>query len=419
MQQITFAGRRSRRRIAQARRAGEPLTAVLRLPNVIPVATASFVARLPRGMASLAVVLLVHQATASYATAGAAAGAMALANATSAPIGGRLIDRLDQRRVLFPSAAMYFVSLVCLVLTADRLSATLVIATAAVAGLAYPPISASMKTLWPILVPRESLHTAYAIESLMQQTFFLIGPLLVAALVAVGSPAAAVLATAALGFVGTIAFVVSAASRGWRGDHTSGPRAGALASSAVQLIVAVTFAQSIVFGALYVAVPAFASEHGEANAAGVLLGVMNVGALGGGLVAVSRPPSADAVARYRRLTTLTAVSVAPIMVAQSIPMMGLLLAGAGVFIAPAAAASYVLLDVVSPRACRTEAFTWMTTAVAAGGALGSAAGGSVIDNYGVGASLVLAALSCAAGALALTAKCDLLRGTTAGRETGA
>lgn len=53
------------------------------------------------------------------------------------------------------------------------------------------------------------------------------------------------------------------------------------------------------------------------------------------------------------------------------------------------------------------------------GAPGAAAGGSVIDNYGVGASLVLAALSCAAGALALAAKGDLLRETTAGRETGA
>jgi predicted MFS family arabinose efflux permease len=109
-------------------------------------------------------------------------------------------------------------------------------------------------------------------------------------------------------------------------------------------------------------------------------------------------------------------AVAPIMVAQSVPMVGLLLAGAGVFIAPTSAASYILLDVVCPSACRTEAFTWMSTAVPAGGAVGSAAGGSVIDNYRVGTSLVMAAVSCDAAALALTAKRDLLRDTTAWHE---
>jgi predicted MFS family arabinose efflux permease len=116
---------------------------------------------------------------------------------------------------------------------------------------------------------------------------------------------------------------------------------------------------------------------------------------------------------YRGVAFRNVRAVAPIMVAQSIPMLGLLLAVAGVFIAPTSAASYILLDVVRPSVCRTGAFTWMSTAVAAGGAVGSAAGGSVIDNYGVGASLVMAALSCAAGALALTAKRDLLRDTTA------
>ena len=155
------------------------------------VAGASLVGRLPRGMASLAIVLLVHSATGSYAVAGGAAGAMAIGDAAISPVQGRLIDRLDQRRVLLPSAVLYVLVFSALAGAAETHSPpALMIGLAGVGGMAYPPISASMKTLWPVLVGGELLETAYAIESLIQQSFFFLGPLLVSALVALASPGA-------------------------------------------------------------------------------------------------------------------------------------------------------------------------------------------------------------------------------------
>lgn len=50
-----------------------------------------------------------------------------------------------------------------------------------------------------------------------------------------------------------------------------------------------------------------------------------------------------------------AVSLAPLFVARSFLVMGLLLVVAGLFIALTAAASYALIDLVSPRGARTEA----------------------------------------------------------------
>src|ERR1700745_3396249 len=68
-------------------------------------------ARLPQGMAPLAILLLVRDATHSYAIAGLAVGAEAFATATCAPLLGRLVDRFGRRRVLGPlacaQAAMY------------------------------------------------------------------------------------------------------------------------------------------------------------------------------------------------------------------------------------------------------------------------------------------------------------------------
>ncbi|HEX6701795.1 MAG TPA: MFS transporter [Gaiellaceae bacterium] len=399
-----------RRRLAASVPSRRPVQAVLAMPHVKALAGASFVARLPRGMASLAVVLLVHEASGSYAVAGGAAGAMAIGDAAISPIQGRLIDRLGQRRVLLPSAVFYLLVL-CVLATAAAAHwpPALMIGLAAVGGMAYPPISASMKTLWPVLVGGELLQTAYAIESLIQQSFFFLGPLLVAALVAVGSPAAAVIATGAFALAGTIGFVASPASRAWRGGGRKRSRTGALAHGGVRLIVAVTVTQSVVFGTLYVAVPAFAARHGNANAAGVLLAVMNVGALAGGLVGASRLTSQRAVNRYLRLSALLAVSIAPLLLARSLATMGLLLAVAGLFVAPTAAASYVLVELVSPHGYRTEAFTWMSTAVAVGGALGSTIAGALTDHASVEATLLFAVVSCGAGATAVFAAHDWLQ----------
>jgi MFS family permease len=387
-----------------------PLTEVLAISHVKAVATASLVARLPRGMASLAIVLLVHAATGSYAAAGAAAGAMAIGDAAISPLQGRLIDRLDQRRVLLPSAALYLLLFAGLAAAAETHGpAALLIAVAGAGGMAYPPISASMKSLWPGLVGGgRLLQTAYAIESLIQQTLFFLGPLLVAGLVAVGSPAIAVVTTGLFAFVGTLGFVASPASRAWRSADRRSSLAGALASGGVRLVVAVTLSQSVVFGALYVAVPAFAARHGSADAAGLLLAAMNVGALVGGLVGASRATSRGAVDRYVRLSVLLAVGVAPLLLARSLATMGLLLVVAGLFVAPTAAASYVLVDLVSPRGCRTEAFTWMSTAVAAGGALGSAIGGVLVEYASVEGTLLFAVVSCIGGAAAAFAANDAL-----------
>src|SRR5258707_15590991 len=80
---------------------------VLGLPRVRLVAVTSLVARLPKGMVPLATVLLLHQATGSYAVAGLAAALMAGGDAASAPVQGRLVDRFGRGWVLIPSAALH------------------------------------------------------------------------------------------------------------------------------------------------------------------------------------------------------------------------------------------------------------------------------------------------------------------------
>ena len=66
---------------------------VLSLPGAPRLFASALVGRLPQGMSSLAILLLVRGVTHSYAAAGVAVGAFALATAACAPVVGRLVDR--------------------------------------------------------------------------------------------------------------------------------------------------------------------------------------------------------------------------------------------------------------------------------------------------------------------------------------
>jgi MFS family permease len=122
---------------------------ILRTPHVMPLLVAALVARLPIGIDSLAIVLFLRQRTGSYAVAGAVAAAFALGAGAGAPLAGRLIDRFGQRGVLLPQALVHAVGLGALIGLAllDAPAGALAV-VALVAGLAVPPISATLRPLW-------------------------------------------------------------------------------------------------------------------------------------------------------------------------------------------------------------------------------------------------------------------------------
>src|SRR3954447_21149783 len=75
---------------------------LLRQPSVLRLVTYALVARIPVASQSLALLLLVHSATGSYAAAGAVTAANGCCVGLFAPLQGRLIDIVGQTRVLVP-----------------------------------------------------------------------------------------------------------------------------------------------------------------------------------------------------------------------------------------------------------------------------------------------------------------------------
>lgn len=369
---------------------------VLDMPGVRAPALAAFVGCVPIGMLGLGLLLLTRETSGSFAFAGRVAGAYGLAAGLGAVAQGRLADRLGQTRVIVPCAILHALSLALLVATAEGANPLVLPVCAAVAGLTRPQLLACLRALWPALVPDQDLRgAAYALQSLSLEVAMIAGPLLVAGLVAIHSPVAAVLAAAALSG-GALAFAATTASRRWRGRHREPGRPGALCSPGVRALFTSILAADVAVRLVLVAVPVFAAARGAPSAAGLLLAALSSGSLLGGLLygACSWPlPRSVHVAALEAVFALGAVLAAA---AGGLPQLLPVLAPLGI-------AGSALLDEISPPGTITEAYGLLVAASAGGSALGVALGGHLVQVAGGARSAFLLAAACAGAGTVLAA----------------
>ena len=379
------------------------LGSLLQVPGFARLFLASMAGRLPASALGLVFILRTRELTGSYAAGGAVAGAYALANGVTSPLLGRLVDRRGQAAVLVPAALVASVALVAFALLPPGAAVLPAVACAAVAGGAFPPLGPCLRTLWPALLGDDPgrTHAAFSLEAAALEATYIAGPVLIAGAIGAWSTAAATLTCAALLLGGVAAFAAHAASRAWRpaGPAPAG-RAGALRAAGVRTLMLVFFLLGATFGAIEVAVPVAAEAAGRPGAAGLLLGIWGLGSLLGGLAAARAGAAADPV---RRLSVLLAALAAGhlLLIATTGPLLlaGMLLV-AGLALSPAIAAAYGLVDGLAPAGAVTEAYTWLSTGIAGGLALGAGVCGALAEAEGAGAAFAVAGAACAAAAVA-------------------
>lgn len=376
-------------------------TALLSAPGVPRVVVAGGLGRLPQGMAPLAIVLVLRGSGHSYAAAGIVVAAYSLAIGAASPVLARLIDRSSQAPVLVGLAIAYPFAVAALaVLAQGHTPLALIIAVAALAGAASPPLGACMRALWPHLITQPGLRSAaYAFEATVQEFVFIVGPTLVALITTAASATAALLSCAASCAIGTLAFATAHASREWRGHVAAEGPDSALASRGVRTVLGATIGMGAAFGTLEVSMPAFAELHGHRAAAGIILAATSAGSLVGGLLIADRTAGRVPSARYLIALGALTATLLPLLLAWSIPAMTVLAFAAGLPIAPCFAVAYLLIDELAHPGTMTEAFAWISSCVVLGVALGDALGGATIPTLGVRASLALAAAFAGLGLL--------------------
>jgi hypothetical protein len=390
---------------------------ILRVPHARPLVLASLLGRLAFATGPLGLVLLVQDRTGSLAQAGLTSALVALTSGLLAPMRGRLVDRFGQRRCLPPLAVVFAAAMVGIVVVA-RPGSTGTVTTlglAAVVGAAAPPIGASMRVLWIALIgqgPR--LQTAYALDAVLDELLFVVGPLLAAGLATVLDPAAGPLAAASLALAGTLGFVASPVSGAYTGRRTAPAAAGrtgwagALSRPGMRVLVLSLTGVGAAIGLWEIGLVGAARQAGATEAAGLLLAAWGAASAVGGLWYGARAWRGPAGQRYLVLLALLVLACAPMAATTSPVALGALIVLVGAVVAPLESSAYVLAAELAPPGTLTESGTWMTTAMNVTAAAGIAAAGALVDRAGVSVTLAVACACTGIGLLVALAGRDRL-----------
>ena len=337
-------------------------------------------AALSFGMVALTVLLTVERSSGSYRDGGFAVAAFSLMSGVSAPFRGRLVDRRGARTWLPALSLGYCAALVTLDLVAHASGPSrLLVILAGLTGATTPPVFASGRAVWPQAVEPELLRHGYAATSLLLDVGQVAGPALASLLFIDSGWIAPVLC----GVTGITAALLSLPTRNPASyTHAPHPMPSLFRSRALAGLLAVSIVLGGAQGLVQVSVPVAAGRWHHGSLAGPLLAAFAVGSVIGAVWFGSRAWKAPVIDRYLRCVLVLGLLIAPAALARGPGSLAPLLLLAGLAFGPATISLFETLDAVVPGA-GAEALTWVTTAEAAGSAVGSAVAGLLAARTGV------------------------------------
>jgi MFS family permease len=342
---------------------------------------------------TLHVVAHLHR---SYAAAGLATAVLTVALAVSGPWRGRRLDRVGLRRTLLPS----IVVLTACWSVAPFVGYPALLPLLALGGLFVVPTFSIIRQVLLHTVPESDHKSALALDSVLVEISFMIGP-------ALGVLAATYLDTrwALLGFTladvagGALLWLVNPPLRRADSEERRRQPMSSWATPQVLGVLAVCVVTTVVLVGTDVATVAAYRHMGHQAAIGWALALWGLGSAIGGLVygAARRP-----VPVFVLLGCLAAVTV-PVALAPNWLVLAGLLVVAGLLCAPTITATVEQLSRLVPESVRGEAMGWHGSALTAGSAIGAPVAGVAIDatswRGGFLLPAVLGLLAAAAGLL--------------------
>ncbi|GAA2509210.1 MFS transporter [Winogradskya humida] len=387
---------------------------VLSVPGAARFFVPAAVARLGVAISGLAVLWAVHGATGSFGRAGAATGAFAVADAAAGPQIARLIDRWGQRRIVPVTASVFVAAGIGLVLACCSPAPAWVMAgLAAVAGATAPPVGALSAARWretltggetltgrDVFTGRDAagrrgdvgeggglgsagqLPAAMALEGVLNDVTFLVGPLVVTALSATVAPWSGLVLVVVL-VAGGMAGLLSA------GATTPAPGRSAggtvvdhrLVNRPFLVLFAANLAMGFFFGGIGVAITAFALAQGAGAWGGVITAAGGVVSLGAGLAYGARAKGQPTRVMIAASTAI-ALGCALLAATPSVPVMVLGYAFVGGCVALVLIPASVVLQRVIEGEVFTQAMVWINSASAIGIATAAPLVGHLIQHHG-------------------------------------
>ncbi|MCG7408751.1 MFS transporter [Paenibacillus sp. ACRRX] len=367
---------------------------IFNAPGAKGFSAAGFIARMPISMMGIGIVTMLSQMRGEYGLAGAVAATFALSSALIAPHISRMVDRLGQSRVLLPSAGISVVSIISLLLCTRYEAPVWTLFLFALLAGCMPSMSAMVRARWTELYRGSPmLHTAFSFESVVDELCFIIGPVISVGLSIMFFPEAGPLLSCIFLLIGVVLFTMQRSTEPTVRPLSLKSAGTVIKIGSLRLLAFTLVAVGTIFGTIDVVSVAFAESQGNTVAASYVLSIYAIGSCLAGLVFGTLKLRTPLYRQFLITVAVAMVTMIPLIFVDSIVKLAFVVFFAGMSVAPTMIVTMGLVEKIVPESQLTEGMTWAITGLGVGVALGSAAGGWVVDGFGerMGFSVAIAA----------------------------
>lgn len=339
------------------------------------------VGRIPVAMNTVALVFLISTVRDSFLLAGIASSIYTLCGAIVGPRIGRRADRIGTRPVLLPITFINISSILAIVYFSSR-SIPLLLIFSALAGASMPSFGSYTRTRWSRSIEdKRELGVALSLESVADETAFVIGPALAGFLFALYGPDSPLLAGLLFTLAGGIGLAITSFDH-HRSEVHEEIHGGLLKITYVKSLLASLVALGLLFGSNFVVILAVAKENGRAADGGLWVGLYPIGSLVAGLVYGFIHWKSRSALRYTLALAFMTLSTSAILLFQDIDTIAFFIILSGIGIAPTLIAANEQLKELVPLRRLNEAFSLLGASLQIGITLGSALSGALVDRFG-------------------------------------
>jgi predicted MFS family arabinose efflux permease len=263
-----------------------------------------------------------------------------------------------------------------------------VFAVAILAGTTIGSLGALVRARWSHLLAGHErgpalLHTAYSLESVMDEVVFISGPLLVTLLATRFSPTLGLLTAMAAAGIGGVLLLVQRRTEPRPSGRPARTGGGVLRARGMLVILAVMVCLGTIFGSVDVLVVAFADEQDALRAAGPVLASFAFGSFLAGLIYGGVQWRSGPGIRFVRAVLLIAAGISPLLLVRHLLVLAVVVFVAGFAISPILISGNALVREIMDADRLTEGLTWIASAIGVGVSTGAALAGAVVDGAGV------------------------------------
>lgn len=333
---------------------------------------------------NISIVIMLSTLYGNYSIAGKTAAISVISFAVGAPYIARLVDRYGQFRVLRFTLAIAGLTLLAMTFLAlNRVNPIWVYLLAAISAASSGATGSMVRARWAyILDSPTQIRTAFAFEAALDEIAFMTGPVVATVLTTSVHLGAGLFFAVGCIFIGGYWYILLRSTEPPAAGKVANERTTSLLRLPAVVFLALTnIGAGLIFGIVDVATVAFATEHGSRESSGVILGVFAAGSFISALLYGARNWRIPQWKLYAIGVTMLAVGCSLFFLAHSTWALALIMFFTGFSISPTLTNVSAIISQVVDSKRLTEGFTWMTTAMNVGVALGAMMAGYLID-YG-------------------------------------